>query len=293
MFNYQSSLLKILQMPQFTAPNTLTINWHGIAVSIIQLYKINTIASGNKIFKLLPYLYTANEQTQLVAFGGPHSNFLHALAFMGNQLGLHTAALVNSHLPLQSLPTLQQCQNWGMEIIVNSNKQKLQEIAKARELSGATIIPLGGLTQASIEASGLIANYCNGHLPIYLAGGTGCTALGLVSNSAVTVHLLDPFTNSATLLQSLQPFNLQPGFNKIKIIPQGIPLKYGKTNTTLIDFMNKFYQKFNIPTDVVYTAKLFYTIEQLILTKKINQPIQVLHTGGLQGNHSIQNQLVF
>jgi 1-aminocyclopropane-1-carboxylate deaminase len=71
---------------------------------------------------------------------------------------------------------------------------------------------------------------------------------------------------------------------------------YAKKNDDLIKFMNAFYQLTNIPSDFVYTGKLFYAVIDLI--KKDYFPAKskllVIHSGGLQGNSSLPKEaLIF
>ena len=64
---------------------------------------------------------------------------------------------------------------------------------------------------------------------------------------------------------------------------------YAKTNNRLFEFMNQIFFESGIPTDFVYTGKLFYSIVRLA-TENYFPPgsrILVLHTGGLQGNRSL------
>ena len=53
--------------------------------------------------------------------------------------------------------------------------------------------------------------------------------------------------------------------------------------------MNHLYEETGIPTDFVYTGKLFYAVQQLIskgyFPKGSN--ILIIHSGGLQGNQSL------
>jgi 1-aminocyclopropane-1-carboxylate deaminase len=53
--------------------------------------------------------------------------------------------------------------------------------------------------------------------------------------------------------------------------------------------MNDLYRRTAIPTDFVYTAKLFYAVIQLAAEKTFEKGsrILVLHSGGLQGNYSL------
>ena len=54
--------------------------------------------------------------------------------------------------------------------------------------------------------------------------------------------------------------------------------------------MNAFYRQTGVPTDFVYTGKLFYAVTDL-LEKNYFPPgskILVIHSGGLQGNDSLK-----
>lgn len=76
---------------------------------------------------------------------------------------------------------------------------------------------------------------------------------------------------------------------RICILPEYHMGGYAKKNNTLLDFMNRFYSETGIPTDFVYTGKLFFAAMDLI--KKGYFPresrLLVVHSGGLQGNASL------
>jgi 1-aminocyclopropane-1-carboxylate deaminase len=60
--------------------------------------------------------------------------------------------------------------------------------------------------------------------------------------------------------------------------------------------MNNFYEQTEIPTDFVYTGKLFYAVDDLL--RKVffpkNSKVLVIHSGGLQGNLSLpKGTLIF
>lgn len=60
--------------------------------------------------------------------------------------------------------------------------------------------------------------------------------------------------------------------------------------------MNDFFHETGIPTDFVYTAKLFRAALDLLKKGTIHplEKILVVHSGGLQGNRSLpKNSLVF
>jgi 1-aminocyclopropane-1-carboxylate deaminase len=73
--------------------------------------------------------------------------------------------------------------------------------------------------------------------------------------------------------------------------PQG---GYAKTNPIMIDFMNKLWDTEKIPTDIVYTSKLLFGIKELINENYFEKDtsILVIHSGGLQGNRSLQDGIL-
>ncbi len=66
---------------------------------------------------------------------------------------------------------------------------------------------------------------------------------------------------------------------------------YAKFKPELIHFMNEFYRLTSIPSDFVYTGKLFYAIHDLIATDYFpsGSRLLLIHSGGLQGNASLNN----
>lgn len=65
---------------------------------------------------------------------------------------------------------------------------------------------------------------------------------------------------------------------------------YGKHPPSLLQFMNEFYRLSNIPSDIVYTGKLFFGINDLISRGYFPRHARILaiHSGGLQGNNSLE-----
>ncbi|MCX6210754.1 MAG: hypothetical protein NTZ59_14940 [Bacteroidetes bacterium] len=67
---------------------------------------------------------------------------------------------------------------------------------------------------------------------------------------------------------------------------------YAKHNEALISFMNNLWLQEQLPTDFVYTAKLFYAVKDMIAKNKFeaNAKLLIIHSGGLQGNLSLPNK---
>jgi 1-aminocyclopropane-1-carboxylate deaminase len=69
---------------------------------------------------------------------------------------------------------------------------------------------------------------------------------------------------------------------------------YAKTNPMMLDFMNRIWDTEKIPTDIVYTSKLLFAVDQLIKEKYFEKDasILVIHSGGLQGNRSLADGIL-
>jgi 1-aminocyclopropane-1-carboxylate deaminase len=65
---------------------------------------------------------------------------------------------------------------------------------------------------------------------------------------------------------------------------------YAKHPISLTTWMNELWQKENLPTDIVYTAKLLFAVDDLINKNyfDLNSKVLVIHSGGLQGNSSLE-----
>jgi 1-aminocyclopropane-1-carboxylate deaminase len=64
---------------------------------------------------------------------------------------------------------------------------------------------------------------------------------------------------------------------------------YAKHPPELIEWMNGFWRATEIPTDIVYTGKLFYAVKDLVEKNYFlpEHKLLVVHSGGLQGNRSL------
>jgi 1-aminocyclopropane-1-carboxylate deaminase len=64
---------------------------------------------------------------------------------------------------------------------------------------------------------------------------------------------------------------------------------YARTDDALLNFMNSFYTKTSIPTDIVYTGKLMKAVISLAEDNYFpgDCKVLVIHSGGLQGNNSL------
>jgi 1-aminocyclopropane-1-carboxylate deaminase len=71
---------------------------------------------------------------------------------------------------------------------------------------------------------------------------------------------------------------------------------YARKTPELLSFMNKLYEQTGIPTDFVYTGKLFFAAFDLIRQGHFSKgsKLLIVHSGGLQGNDSLpKGALIF
>jgi 1-aminocyclopropane-1-carboxylate deaminase len=89
-----------------------------IGWDVLRIDRIHPVVSGNKWFKLAPYLAKARQEGYrgLASFGGAWSNHLHALAFAAREAGLSSLGLVRGEAPPTLSQTLADARDMGMEL---------------------------------------------------------------------------------------------------------------------------------------------------------------------------------
>ena len=95
-----------LPQPTLERVNLDWLTHAGIEVAILRLDRIDPLISGNKWFKLIEHLQTADHAGAegIISLGGAHSNHLHALAAAGKRFGFSTVGLLRGHP--QETPTV-------------------------------------------------------------------------------------------------------------------------------------------------------------------------------------------
>ena len=86
--------------------------------------------------------------------------------------------------------------------------------------------------------------------------------------------------------QLLSPHNR----NRFQLLHQFHFGGYAKYTNELILFMNDWFNDTGIPSDFVYTGKLFYAFKTLLTENFFpgGSKILLIHSGGLQGNNSLK-----
>jgi len=275
----------------------------GIEADVLRLDKIHPIVSGNKWFKLKNYLWEASQKDHktIITFGGAYSNHIIATAFAAKQAGFTAIGIIRGEESPQSSYTLQLAREFGMKLqFVTRNKyQEIREsVTDYEELlqkfPGAYIIPEGGFGKPGIKGSEDILQLVqkDKYSHILCAVGTGTMYIGLANAMKQGQYIVGiPVLKGVTEL----PAKFQPLLNEAEKISY-CDIQYGyhfggyaKRKPELIDFMNSFYSITGIPTDFVYTGKLFYAMTDLIEKNYFDSgsKLLIIHSGGLQGNLSL------
>lgn len=277
----------------------------GVDVDVLRLDAIHPFISGNKWFKLSGYLQEAVYQSKkkLLTFGGPYSNHILSTAAACHEANLSSIGIIRGEKPTSLSDTLVNAKNLGMQLFFTSReayrtKQIPEDVWKQHAEEEVYRVEEGGYGQRGAEGASRILSLMDTqkYTHILLAVGTGTTVAGLVSAAlphqqvtGVCVLKNEPGIESEikALLAKPFPFTLLHNYHFGG---------YAKKTAHLLQFMNDWFKSTGIPSDFVYTGKLFYAADDLIRTGKIKKGSSVLliHTGGLQGNHSLpKGTLIF
>jgi len=268
-----------------------------LQLDVLRLDKLHPIVSGNKWFKLKYYLQQAQEQNAdtIVSFGGPYSNHLVALAYAAKKYNLKSVGYVRSNEDEPITPTLQEAKQYGMvlKFLGRNNFQLLKtELLNNNDTNNTYFIDEGGygILGAKGAATILSNEKTNSYSHILCAVGTGTMMAGLINAAKPNQHVIGipVLKNEATIrdeIKQLIPTNKTP-FTLLHDFHLG---GYAKTKQEQFDFMNLLWATEKIPTDMVYTSKLFMAVKSLIANNYFSPTAQILmiHSGGLQGNRSL------
>lgn len=272
-----------------------TVHLHGVTLAIKRLDSVHPQISGNKFFKLKYNFAAALQQglKQVLTFGGAYSNHIAATAYAAHLFGMQSIGIIRgeelAHKALN--PTLQTAQDFGMQLQFVSRemyrqKQSADFIQQLQaEFPNGYIIPEGGTNHLAIQGCTEIlspADLENFDL-ICCAAGTGGTIAGLIEASAAHQHVLGfSALKGDFLTPDVEQWTARRNWRITDEFCQG---GYAKSTPELMQFIQEFEAAYSIPLEQIYTGKMLFGIQQMILRGEIKpeQRILVLHTGGLQG----------
>lgn len=274
---------------------------NGQLVDLLRLDTIHPIVSGNKWYKLQFYIAAAValKAKKIASFGGPYSNHIVALAFTAQSKNIQSIGYIRSNAGEPLTPTLQDALSYGMELIFLGRtafqEQKSKLLSENKE--GIYFIDEGGF--GTLGASGaekiLTENATNQYNYIIAAIGTGTMFAGLL-NAALPFQKMigiPVLKEKGSIQAAIHQLCIEPNtsFTLLSDFHQG---GYAKTSPEQIAFMNELWTIEKIPTDIVYTGKLLFAVNQLLRNDYFEKgaKILIIHSGGLQGNRSLKKGIL-
>ena len=268
-------------------------------------YLNHEFVSGNKLRKLKYNVEALNnvEYDNIVSFGGPHSNHLFALAYLGEQLQINTIGLVRGDYHLYKSPTLTYCEERGMHIHYLSKEQYSQKTDPSylanlhKRFPKSSILAEGGRTELSLKGCSEIVAEVEGQLGFkpthYInAIGTGTTICGIADGLGEGQLAI----GVSVLKSNLSGFQLEPPLDaereRLTIHNDYHFGGYAKFDDRLIRFVQQFSTEYQIPIDPIYNAKSVFATFDLIAKAYFptGSRIVLIHTGGLQGTFAFCEQ---
>ncbi|WP_081211749.1 1-aminocyclopropane-1-carboxylate deaminase/D-cysteine desulfhydrase [Salegentibacter sediminis] len=280
---------------------------NNISLFIKREDQLHPEVSGNKFRKIKYNLQEALRQRKetILTFGGAYSNHITATAAVGKISGIKTIGVIRGEelgedLPktLEGNPSLKFAYSCGMQLHFISRQQYREKTTdafqqKLRDKFGDFyMLPEGGTNELAVKGCKEILGPGDEEFDyICCAVGTGGTISGIIKASGKDQRILGfPALKGDFLSEEIRKYTYKNNWELILNYHFG---GYAKVNSELINFINKFKKKYQIPLDPIYTGKLVFGIFDQI--KKGEFPagskILAIHTGGLQGIAGVSKAL--
>ncbi len=250
--------------------------------------------SGNKWWKLKYNLANAIERGEktILTFGGAYSNHIYALSAAANELGLQSIGIVRGEEALPINDTLFFAQQMGMRLHYIS-RQDYRQKAKTlfieklkRQFGEFYLIPEGGSNELAvrgvqefISALEVQADY------ICCPVGTGGTIAGIIRglNDEKKAVGFAALKGGSFLNEEVANFVKQENTNW-ELVTEYHFGGYAKYTSALLEFMNDFTERHQVPLDYIYTGKMMFGIFDLASRGffKKGSTIIAIHTGGIR-----------
>ena len=269
---------------------------------VARLDEIHPVLSGNKFYKLNYNLAQAKaEKKGIITMGGAYSNHLAATAYACYNAGIPSAALIRGELTEPLNHTLSFCREHHMKLLSVPRKEYKKSSSHIKfllaEYPQYFFVPEGGDNshgeKGCSEIASSIPNF-DSFTHIACAVGTGTTVRGLAKSLlphqqliAIPVLNIKYEEQETFLIKHLSVKNQ----SQLHILFDYAGKGYASQEPELFEFMNMFYKQTTIPLDFIYTAKLLKAISNLFDQHyfTVSDRLLLIHTGGLQGNLSLQS----
>ena len=218
-----------------------------------------------------------------------------ALAFAAKKYNIQSVGYVRSNEDEPITPTLQKAKQYGMHLkfLGRNNFQLLKtELLQNNDENNTYFVDEGGYGMLGAKGAATILSNTstNNYSHIVCAVGTGTMMAGLINAANPHQHVIGipVLKNEATIRNEITQLitNKETPFTLLHDFHLG---GYAKTNQAQFDFMNQLWTTEKIPTDIVYTSKLFMAVKSLVANNYFSPTAKILmiHSGGLQGKRSL------
>lgn len=263
--------------------------------------QIDPYISGNKWRKLkyILALASAQHKNHLVTFGGAYSNHLVATAAAAARLGLKSTAFIRGEAVENEMLLL--CNLYGMQLLFTDRISYKDKPALFEKHFGnnqhAFFIDEGGAGPEAVRGCAeIITELPTDLVHLFCAAGTGTTAAGLLSGieaaqSKTILHVIPVLKGADFITAEILKYCNLP--EQLVVHTDYHFGGYAKTQPALLNFMKEFIASTGMLIDPIYTAKLFYAIDDLATRGELQKEhkIMALHTGGLLGLWGKKEQL--
>ncbi len=291
-----------MQIPEITIPIIEIPYSEDVQLFIKREDIIHSEISGNKYWKLFyniqDYLESKRQNPLLITFGGAYSNHISALAALGRENKIPTLGIIRGEEVAnlwQNNPTLIKAHQDGMEFAFVTREAYRDKAALKEQFlekyPDAVVIPEGGSNILAVEGvQHMLDERTKEFDYLCTAVGTGGTFSGLSSYAEDYQQVIGFMAVNDTETENrVKQWTQNPNRRLIDSSGRG----YGKITDELIRFINDFKDRYHVPLEPMYTAKMMQRIFQMIDEGAFPKGSKILafHTGGLQGINGINDVL--
>ncbi|MDF3863982.1 pyridoxal-phosphate dependent enzyme [Pseudomonas denitrificans (nom. rej.)] len=283
----------------------------GVELALLRLDLVDALVSGNKWFKLAPYLQQAADLglNGVMTLGGAHSNHLHAVAAAGARFAFETVGLLRGEE--QDNPTVADLRQLGMQLhwlgYGGYRRRHEADFWTPWRERYPQLLPVGegggGLAGAQ-GCSPLIAQI-RGQLGIlgwedyqqlWVACGTGTTLAGLVlgeggAHPVVGALAVPPGHGvEAQVPELLRDGGASDTGYRLLDASRG---GFARIDAALARFILATEAECGVPLEPLYSGKLLLALHGEIVAGRIARGARIvaIHSGGLQGRRALDEQL--
>ena len=253
--------------------------------------------SGNKAFKIQPYLERCTKGEIVVSWGGAYSNHLLALSAATKQKQLTAIGIVRGDEDGLDNAWLRTMRLNGMKLhFVSRDEYRLRNDSSycleiAQKFGAACLVPEGGKGLEGMRGASAMVNESEPYARIALPGGTGTTAAGIaykLKEKKIQIICLQAIKGEGALLNELRE-NVGirkahlPNLSIIDTLNLG---RFGVEHPDAAQFRMDFHTHTSIHLDTVYGSKAMLGLIRLLQMGELpaNEPMLYIHTGGLGPN---------